>query len=948
MGQHSVCINLSSNELDIIPKLLIYGDFIINSINGKNIRDITNKLSSLSAFSEINKRVGTLIDITEFTAAQITSLEAIKKTFDKFDEEVFDTLLIYNYYYSKSITYHYGTNWGRKTIFFFIKIIYIVIILILLFFNGNSFVVSLAPKCKTTKNVYQGEASSKYSGGKNNIIDVEWWFLQQLSDIDGGAIYTDSSLSGKETISEINNYYTKNDNGIPNPVTVTYEQILDHNNNYYSIVYNNEPPNKINNDPTTGNDHIGAHAKGFFIWNMEGGIHVIHSYPKSPVKGTAGEFFVKRMIKKNMGQHSVCINLSPNELDIIPKLLIYGDFDINAINGVFIRDITNKLSSVSNFKGIQTRINGVGQFIDITAFTEAQNTSLAAMEKKFASFDEEIFDKLIFDPKTKHWSKDKIELSKWSTVASLISNFDFSSYDFTAAEKKNGVKDCIHYNKVMDQSNGDGQYFVQTTNTHIHDKKDKDQSYPLTKRGFNMIWDYIADYYSTNHRKTGKWFINTMQKGGISGNDKMAMPSNLMNLVIRTDAPWSVSKSTTDGSQHSKLSYLVDRRGNLFCKYFKESRGGSAFCSKNLDYLAEYYERRVTFIADPPVNNDYDRFGGEVLPFSSFGFQIDFSKITNDLQTNGIDITKRIPLMEFKLKDQKNAYKSFNPRIFIDTETKPSIIYDKTGGFTYDSKKLIKGFNSEIKEIYVPLKLVYVSNNQEPSKFTYETAESFSLFISPSIKNEIILCDEKNIKCDYDYMEQLFVYDLKITFEMGNFKILTNNKIGHLKQDKIALILKSEKKIDFKILNNEDTSRTINQIILVNDIKSIFKYFEIERETPIRFIKSDKLIKKNDQIELIEDSKKCKADDNSVFYDENCYDFLVFCLSDNYASKNKGAYNKNIDDFDKLTNPIMDAISWTETPKRCLIQNNNEETDKKSQSQKPNPKKTLKNVIAIN
>ncbi|EGC35002.1 hypothetical protein DICPUDRAFT_34092, partial [Dictyostelium purpureum] len=480
-----------------------------------------------------------------------------------------------------------------------ININFVLIIFILVFLYSNNFVVSqaLAPRCKTTKNVYQGDAKSKYNG-MTPTMDVDWWFLQQLSRNDGGAIYTDSDLSGEKIISEINSYYTKNNNGIPNPVTVTYEQILDPNNNYNSIAYNNEPRHKVNNDHTTRVDPgEGAHAKGFFIWNKHGGIHVIHSYPQSPLHDTAGEFFEKKM-KNNLGQHSVCINLLPDELDIIPKLLIYGDFIINSINGKNIRGKTNKLSSLSEFSDIETI---VGNLIDITEFTAAQITSLEAIKKTFDKFDKEVFDTLLFDPNTKHWSNDKIELSKWSTVASLISNNDFSSYDFIAVN----VSDCIHYNKVMDQSNGDGQYFVQTSNKNIHDAINKTDSYPLTKRGFNMIWDYIANYYSTKHGKTGKWLINTMQKGGVSGNDKMANQTDLMNLVVRTDAPWSKSKSTTDGSQHSKISYLVDNTGNIFCigdlnwQGKQETRGGSAFCSKKLDYLAEYYERRVGFIADP-------------------------------------------------------------------------------------------------------------------------------------------------------------------------------------------------------------------------------------------------------------------------------------------------------------------------------------------------------------
>ncbi|EGC30577.1 hypothetical protein DICPUDRAFT_157681 [Dictyostelium purpureum] len=793
----------------------------------------------------------------------------------------------------------------------------IVPFLVLFFVNSNNFVVSQAPRCITTENVYQGDARNKYNG-MIPTKDVDWWFLQQLSGEDGGAIYTDSYLSGVKIISEINNYYTKNNNNIPNPVTKTYEQILG-NNNYNSIVYNNEPRptvKKVNgvvyNDPTTSDDPgKGAHAKGFFIWNNLGGIHVIHSYPKSPVRDGAGEFFDKGN-EQNLGQHSVCINLSSDELDIIPKLLIYGDFIINAINGKNLRDITNKLSSLTEFNEIRAR---VGPLIGTDNFSNSEIASFGTIKKTFDQFDLRIFKTLIFDPITNHWSKNSIQLLKWSTVAKLISNKDFSSFDFTAV----GDRDCIHYNKVMDQSNGDGQYFVQTSNNYIHEKK---AQYPLSKRGFNMIWDYIADYYYNNHQKTGKWLINTMQKGGEKNKNQMAKPSDKMNLVSRTDAPWSVSEYTTDGAQHSKISYLVDSTGNLFCigdlnwQGKQESRGGCAFCSKKLDYLAEYYERRVTVIADPPVTPAYQTFGPEVIPFGTAGFKIDFTGIYSSLENNGFYPVAERPVMEIKkLNQQNNQYESFNPKVIIDTETtKPSVDYGTDGSLTYNNNIKIKNFNSLLKGIYIPMKL----KNIQTATRTFEIDQKIGLFLSPILKDEIIFCDFDDPHCDYNHNNHLLIKDLAFRFQMEDYAGITQRNqeaIGQTRNRKINVIFRPT------ISNSAPLSiidETIALVKLEKDIKTIYQYFGIVRQTPIRFINVD-VTDKDIQRILIEDRLSCGNGD-IIYYNENCYDFLVYCLSENFAVTNNGIYNHRVDGFSAPTDAIMGAIVWPNgTPSTCFI-----------------------------
>ncbi|EGC31528.1 hypothetical protein DICPUDRAFT_156612 [Dictyostelium purpureum] len=795
-----------------------------------------------------------------------------------------------------------------------ININFVLIILVLVFVNSNNFVVSQAPRCKTTKNVYQGDARGKFNGMRSTK-DVNWWFLQQLSGDNGGAIYTDSSLSGEKIISEINNYYTKNSDKIPNPITITYEQIL--NNNYNSIAYNNEPRHKVKEvngvvytDPTTrGDPGTGAHAKGFFIWNNQGGIHVIHSYPQSPVNDSADEFFEKG-IEFNLGQHSVCINLSPDELDIIPKLLIYGDFIINEINGKNIRDITHKLSGLTKFNDIRTR---VGPLIDTIAFTKNEIASFKKLKKTFDIFDQKIFDTIIFDPITKHWSKNTIEISKWSTIASLVSNNDFSSFDF---QRKN-VNDCIHYNKVMDQSNGDGQYFVQTSNNKIHKKK---TSYPLSKRGFNMIWDYIADYYYNNHQKTGKWLINTMQRGGSKNGDKMAKPSDKMNIVSRTDAPWSVSKSTTDGAQHSKISYLVDITGNIFCigdlnwQGKQESRGGCAFCSKKLDYLAEYYERRVTVIADPPTAQRYDRFGPEVIPFGTAGFPLDFTNIYTGLENKGFFSAANRPVMEIKkLNQTNNQYESFNPKVIIDTEgKKPSVDYDTNGSFAYNYANLINNFNGVLGEIYIPMKL----NRIQAATPTFDIDQKIGLFVFPILKDEIIFCDYNDHHCNYNHDNHLLIKDLVFRFEMQDYKAITprlSETNGQTRSRKMNVIFNPT------IYNSVPLSiidKTIALFKLEKDIKTIYDHFGIVRQTPIRFINID-LTEIDSQRILIGNSQYC-GDVDIIYYNENCYDFLVYCLSEKYAVINNGIYNGRVDGFSAPTNVIMGAIWPNGFPSICF------------------------------
>ncbi|KAM9994063.1 hypothetical protein ACTFIZ_012025 [Dictyostelium cf. discoideum] len=509
---------------------------------------------------------------------------------------------------------------------------------------------------------------------------VDWWIFEHFNNagISGSSFYTDSNLKNEnEKILELSNYDMRNTNQV-SPITKTFEQAND--NQFSSISYNNAFADEYK---------IGsAHEKGFFIWNDQGGIHVIHSIPHTPQK--INDFFLHSSVDIYL-QHSICITLKPSELDIIPKFLIYTNPAIGAINTKMIGpSILSSLSAAT--------LSGVND-VDTTDTLATVTGDDLQKKKLFTEIDTIIesnfIEKLIL-PR-------KIKIIQWGILANHIAgNIEFSSSTDVNLPS-------YHYYRAKEHSFG--EYFVQTS---LPEKKkiiSGTSSYNLARmNNIEILWQYIGKYYSG----VSKWISQTMtvNKGfadiNVGGTD--------FSLTLRLNYPFlNASPQRSASKDHSKLMYGTsgDGKQKIFClgglnwQRVQESRGGAAFCMNGIGYLVDYMKRHVSWTRRGLAPADV-RFG---VPQSTIGTEIDFSWIMNQLTTQNLDIS-----MGFE--------------ILITTTLNPL------------PKRVIVPAYSNYKTKIVPL---LVEGN---AVLGYKT-EDISIDVFPSIENKVHICLQSS-ECSYE------------------------------------------------------------------------------------------------------------------------------------------------------------------------------------------------------
>ncbi|KAM9970934.1 hypothetical protein ACTFIR_002798 [Dictyostelium discoideum] len=225
---------------------------------------------------------------------------------------------------------------------------------------------------------------------------VDWWIYEHFNDADygGSCFYTDSNLKVlNEKILELSDYNMRDLNKV-SPITQTFNQVNDPL--FSSISYNNA----FNDEYAKGS----AHEKGFFIWNDQGGIHVIHSIPHTPDK--MNDFFLHSSKDKYL-QHSIYI---------IPKFLIYTNPAIGTINSL---KITGKILSSLSAKTL-AGANNVITTVTLNTVTDQEIKDT----KQFREIDKIIEDNFIVGPTLPR----VIKILQWAKLANHVAgNIEFSS-----------------------------------------------------------------------------------------------------------------------------------------------------------------------------------------------------------------------------------------------------------------------------------------------------------------------------------------------------------------------------------------------------------------------------------------------------------------------------------------------------------------------------------------
>ncbi|KAN0038068.1 hypothetical protein ACTA71_000240 [Dictyostelium dimigraforme] len=553
-------------------------------------------------------------------------------------------------------------------------------------------------ECLDPPRCYYGEIYSSYDSLKPQTRDyVDWWIYEHFNG--GGAIYTDSNLKTKiEKILELDNFNMREVNTI-SPITKTFKQVS--MNQYSSIAYNEGYKKKSVESKGY------AHEKGFFIWNEEGGIHVIHSVPKTPTKN---DYFFLDTSEDTHMQHSICITLKPSELDIIPKFLIYTNPVISLINSKMLTkpaclskirslvDLLNGIDSLDVNPNLIPAIDKVNTFIGMDRIIESNFYANSILSKE-------------------------IKILQWSQLAFRVVGREFTSNDYYTN---------MHYYKV--KSNWLGDYFVQTSDENLY-------SYvPAIKKGYlsqmgnvEILWQYIGKYYNSNGKAFSKWISQTMTKVTPQGFPQIG---NTFSLTFRLNYPFLKDKNEKSASfDHSKLMYGIsdDKTLKMMClgglnyQMVQDRRGGGAFCSNELGYLVDYLKRHVSWTRKG-ITGDDAKLG---VPQSTVGTLVDLSWIRNTFTLNEIS-----EIMAFEISVPNS------PHPLLKRMVEPSTSYYRSN-------------NTQL-----------LINQESTNPDTYKT-EEISIDVFPSIENKVHLCKESG--CNFQSTIKLNIAsNLKLTVKVVN------------------------------------------------------------------------------------------------------------------------------------------------------------------------------------
>ncbi|KAM9960554.1 hypothetical protein ACTFIW_009697 [Dictyostelium discoideum] len=813
------------------------------------------------------------------------------------------------------------------------------VIVLFLFVLISHIYCSDPPKCITTKNVYK--KSQVFGDGVTIEKNVQWWFLEQLGK-SIGAIYTDNTLKGGS--SEINEFanYNIRDPREPNPITSTYKQSLP--NESKNIIFNS----LTYNDQLSGGDDS-AHAKGFFIWNENGGIHVIHSVPKSPEKGSEPLFnFMEKNINKQHAQHSVCITLSKEELHIIPKYIIYSNLNIQTINtvstgvGIKVKRVSKAIDSYS--KDLQTMVEKKSP--GVIKLDKIDSTILAKeIPKTFKELDG-LMNKYIFVEKKNNGDPDIwdgiIYLNKWSQLVSsfnykfvlinhqtyTLNNYLILNKDITSSDtSQNPLETNVHYNNIYESKNK-GKYFIQTTNTKLYKKySDKIEKTHKDKIKFFILWHYIDNFKNGNNFKT---MVHTQTKIE-KGENAISQAVESIYLSYRFETPWSTVIRTDSGKDHSKMSYQfnnIDKAysgggggticfGDLNWHGKQEARGGGSFCSDEMKYLSEYFYRRVGLIRHPENDQYFRKDSLRLNSIAGQGLDLNvlLAKYPEDLKE--ILGTRKLDF-ETKVKGYGDDEKYYHLNPFI-------IVYNNEKD---EDKLFSNGYNYGYDNVYIPL----LTQLEDRTTNKYKS-ELFDFNVFPSINGEIILCDDNDgVTCSFEKSKsyQLFkdIYvkstltvtlkkDKSVNDETENTIVVPTSTVTPF-PGKIYIDLKTVdsvkelyEKLKFKKNENIIQLKEVN----IEDLEK-FKF-------PNEGDQSDSEDGHDDKDYNEINKKICKAypsntDSKIIKYHPDCQDHLIYCI---LLTENKHGDLENINsivEFRNVLGKYTENFSKFDKTKWCI------------------------------
>ncbi|EAL62052.1 hypothetical protein DDB_G0290837 [Dictyostelium discoideum AX4] len=700
-------------------------------------------------------------------------------------------------------------------------------------------------KCQPPRCLYSDiYAKSPHPNLIPSVNYVNWWIYEHFNDAGNGgsSFYTDSNLKDlNEKIFELSDYDMRDQNQ-ESPITQTFSQVNDLR--FSSISYNNA----FDDNYSTGS----AHEKGFFIWNEEGGIHVIHSIPHTPQ--TMDGFFLHTSKDKYL-QHSICITLLPAELDIIPKFLIYTNPAIGTINS---KVITGSILSALTNKSTKDVNN-----VDTTDILVTVTDDNIIATKQFTEIDTIIEGNFIVDNFIVGQTLPRIiKILQWAKLARHVAgNIEFSS-------DLDPNLPSYHYYRAKKHSFG--EYFVQTP---IPEKRNiiagTSQHNLARMNNIEILWQYIGKYYSS----ISKWMSQTMTSNkGFANN---VVPGNnvdtTFSLTFKLNYPFLNDHQQRSASKdHSKFMYGTSNNGQqkIFCigglnwQRVQESRGGAAFCMDGIGYLVDYMKRHVSWTRKG-IAQDQVKSG---VPQSTAGTEIDFSWI----------------------EDQLNIQKLYIPmgfEILIPTTQNPL------------PKRVIEPAQSNYKTKNAPL---LVEPVQTPLGALSYKSEAISIDVFPSVKDKVHICLQSS-QCPYELSAKfniisninLIVTPYQRDSQSDPVMTITSNPIPAIS---VSQVLK----------NNYFSSMATEKIIQLSG-NNFGVYLQKTQQTldDFKFQFPQSSINTPCTISPI-------GNDISIMFHETCVDQLIFCLFSHfhmYSIQNNNIPVFMVDDQASFYNDVTQILN---------------------------------------
>ncbi|KAM9955175.1 hypothetical protein ACTFIR_002876 [Dictyostelium discoideum] len=359
-----------------------------------------------------------------------------------------------------------------------------------------------------------------------------------------------------------------------------------------------------------------------------------------------------------------------------------------------------------------------------------------------------------------------------------------------------------------------------------------------------ILWQYIGKYYSN----ISKWMSQTMTSYSKNGHADNVVTGTSFSLTLRLNYPFISGKTQRSASKdHSKLMYGTsdDGQQKIFClgglnwQRVQESRGGGAFCMKDIGYLVDYMKRHVSWTRKGILSDDI-KIG---VPHSTIGTEINFSWIKKQLEDKNLNVSMGFEIL---IPTTQNPL----PKRFIEPA---------------QSKYITKNAPLLVEPIQAPL----------GAEVEYKT-EAISIDIFPSIKDKVHICPQSP-QCLYKLSAKFNIISniyLKVKPIQKN---INSNPIMTITTNANSNIIISQE------LRNNYFSSLATQKILQLDGNNKMVYLQKTQQNldNFKFEFSPSSISTPCTIASIDG----KNNIISLMFHETCVDQLIFCLFNHFQIK---------------------------------------------------------------